>query len=92
MNYNNQTLIAFLRSKGWSEVGQNERFYAFEPPKDFHVQFDESTFYIPIHTENPTYERQMQPIVEMIADLYNIELEDFTDVISTTPEKIRKTG
>ena len=92
MKYNNQTLMAFLRAKGWIDLGKNQRFYVFTPPKDFPYTFDDPNFFIPIHTDNPTYNRQMQPLVATIADLYDIQLQDFTDVISTSPERIKKTG
>lgn len=92
MKYNNQTLIAFLRARGWQELGKNERFYVFVPPEDFPYSFDDPRFFIPIYTDNPTYNRQMTPLVATIADLYNIQFDDFVDVIRTSPEKIKKMG
>ena len=83
-----QTVIAFLKSKGWNQVGENSKFFRFKPPSQF--RFEKNFLLdIPKNESTLTYHRYMLNIAESIAELYNVDKEKLQILFSKTLEEIK---
>jgi hypothetical protein len=85
---NQETVIAFLKTKGWSPAGDNSKFFRFQPPEQFHFE-PEFILEIPKNEESITYIRYMKLITSALADMYQIDKERLEALFSKSLEEIK---
>lgn len=85
---NFKTVLAYLKSKGWTLDGKPSVFCKMKPPKEF--KFDDPAFRlrIPVNEEHLDDE-SAYILVRNIASLYEAKLQEMFDLFSQSIEEIK---
>ena len=82
------TVVAFLKSKGWTQADETSNFYRFQPPEQF--QFEGGFLLeIPKNEKAITYSRYMRNITESLSELYHLDQQKLEVLFSKTLEEIK---
>lgn len=83
-----ETVIAFLKSKGWKPAGETNKFFCFSPPTKFRFE-DKFVLEIPKNEKAFTYNRYMINITEALSELYKFDKDQLEMLFSKTLDDIK---
>lgn len=81
-----ESVIAFMRFKGWEVIDKSKGFYTLKPPKD--VTPNHIRYKIPYSTKDYTYPLLARERVREIADLYNWNQNSLISFLSKKPTEM----
>lgn len=78
-------LLNFLTNRGWDIVDRNDKFHFLKPPLNFRFP-DGFSLQIPLNEETVDYDRFLLNSIDIIAEVYELKLEDLTKIIEFESE------
>ncbi len=83
------TIIAFLKSKGWRVTEKNDKTCTLSPPRDLKFR-SPFTYRIPTREDAVDYVEYAIRQVFSIAELYSLNRWDLLDLLSLSLEEIQQ--
>ncbi len=90
-NIKSGTVLSFLKAKGWTEAKNDDKFIAMKPSPE--IKTDDDTYlYIPQAAYEGTneYAEIMNIIINSIAGIYDLKVQDLESLFSKTLEEIKQ--
>jgi hypothetical protein len=83
-----KTVLAYLKSKGWTPDANPTAFYLMKPPKEF--KFDDPAFRLRIPVNPEHFEDEAAYIlVRNIASMYEVKLQSLFDLFYKSLDEIK---
>ncbi len=88
---NSETVIAFLKLKGWEEVKQDSKYVHLCSPKQ-HSSKESSLLYIPLQKlkDTPFYNLSINSVIHTIGRIYDIKQKDLVKYFTKSIDEIGK--
>jgi len=90
-NIKSETVLSFLKAKGWTEAKQVSWYISMKPASE--IKTDDDTYlYIPQADYEGTnqYAEVMHIILNSIAGIYELDVQDLESLFSKTLEEIKQ--
>ena len=86
---NPQTIVAFLKSRGWKLVGSSSQFYTLKAPKDLQLASD-FEYRIPANQQAKDFQEYAMRQVMSIAELYQMNKWVLLDLMAQSLDQIKE--
>ena len=85
---NSETVVAFLKVKGWKQAGRDDRYVHLCAPQQGDTE--QETLYIPVQELKGTsfYDLSMQSVVRTIGVIYNLKERDLMPYFAKSIDEI----
>ena len=75
-----QKILVFLTNRTWQVSQETDTFISLRPPLEFHLD-DDFRLHIPRQVNKIDSERFIENILEIIADFYDLTIDDLNRVL-----------
>jgi hypothetical protein len=84
------TVLAFLRSKGWSVERQTPKFAIVKPPEETRAEKDGGfRYWVPANEGASDYDHAAFLMVEVFSEIFDMPVQELFDLFSKSLEDIR---